>query len=169
VVREEPGEIIEERVGHGLEAHKPAFVLLGDTGRKRTEPLVFPEDVVAALGAVSDPQPSLARQTDEPAVTEERPEDHLELDGIRWDPLERDARMLDHTDEFDRGLRSPRAYFENRRRFPMSESVGSNRFTRSLNGKSDGETASLAAARNGWGDTHSFGIHVRRNGSLGST
>jgi hypothetical protein len=54
---------------------------------------------------VSDAQRSLARQTDEPSVAEQRAQDHLELHGVRWDPMERDTRMLDHTDEFDRRLR----------------------------------------------------------------
>jgi len=172
-VREEAGEIVEERVDHRLEADQPSSVVFGKASWKRTEALVLPQEVVAALGAVSDSQPSLARQADEPPVAKQRAKDHLELDGVRWDPMKRAAGMLDHTDEFDRGLRLPRrggpSYFEKRRRFPMSESVGSNRFTRSLKGKSDEETASLAPARTGCGDTHSFGIHVRSKGSLGRT
>jgi hypothetical protein len=169
-VREEAGEIIEEWVRHGLKAREPAVVLLGNPRGIGTEPLVLPQDVVAALGAVSDPEAALPRQSHEPAVAQERPQHHLELDGVRRDPMKRGAGMLDHTDDFDRGLRCrDPAYFEKRRRFPISESVGSNRFTRCLNGKSDGETVSFATARTGWGETHSFGIHVRPNGSLGST
>ena len=171
-VAEEAGEIVEERMAHGLEADEAAFVILRCVRRKRTEPVVLPQDVVAALGPVSDPQPPLARQTDKPTVAKQRAKDHLELQGVRRDPMQRGAGMFAHTDEFDRRLRpqAPAAlYFENRRRFPMSESVASNRFTRCLKGKSDGETAIFATARMGCRETHSFGIQVRANGSLGST
>jgi hypothetical protein len=80
--------------------------------------------------------------------------------------------MLDHRDEFDRPLRSPacaEVYLEKRRRFPMRESFASNCFTRNLKGKSEGETRSFATARTGRGETHSFGIQVLANGSLGNT
>jgi hypothetical protein len=169
-VREDAGEIVEEGVGHSLKTHEVALVLLGDARGKGTESLVLPQDVVAAFGAVSDPEAALPGQAHEPAVAKERAQDHLELDGVRRDPMKRGAGMLDHTDDFDRGLRSPRpAYLEKRRRFAISESVGSNRFTRCLNGKSDGETVSFATARTGWGEIHSFGIHVGPNGCLGRT
>ena len=107
--RKDAGEIVEERVDHGLEAHQPSSAVFGNAGWKRTEALVFPEDVIEPLGAVGDPEASLARQADEPAIAKQRAEDHLELDGVRWDPMKRGAGMLDHTDEFDRGLRSPKA------------------------------------------------------------
>ena len=110
-VREEAGEIVEERVDHRLEAHQPASAVLGNASRKRTEALVLPEDVVPPLSAVSDSQPALARQTNELPVAKQRAEDHLELDGVRWDPMKRGAGMLDHTDEFDRGLRWPKGCF----------------------------------------------------------
>jgi len=104
-VAEEPREIVEERMAHGLEADEPALVFPRRFRRKRTEPLVLPQNVVAATRTVGDPQGSLARQTDELSVAEEPAQDHLELHGVRRDPMERDARMLDHTDEFDRRLR----------------------------------------------------------------
>src|SRR5687768_8467098 len=91
---------------HGLEPNEPARVLLGRRGRERAEALVLPEDVFATIGAVRYAEPPLARDPNEPAVAKQRAEDHLELDRIGRDPLKRGLGMFDHTDEFDRALRS---------------------------------------------------------------
>jgi hypothetical protein len=104
-VGEDASQIVEERMGHGLEADDPGGVLLGCGGGKRPEPLVFPKDVFATFGAVGDSQAALARDPDEPAVTEKRAEDHLELDRVGRDPMKRGAGMFDHTDDFGRALR----------------------------------------------------------------
>jgi hypothetical protein len=169
-IREEAREIVEERMAHGLEPDEAAFIVRRRLRHEVTKALVLPNNVVAPLGAVSDPQASVVGQAGQAAVAEHRAEDHLELDRIGRQPTESRMGMFDHTDDVDRRLRlSGRRYLEKRRRFPMSESVLSNRFTRSLNGKSDGETESLPTARTGCRDTHSFGIHVRANGSLGNT
>ena len=81
-VTEQAGKIVEERVAYGLEAEKACLVLPRSLSWKRTEPVVLPENVVAALDAVSDPQPPLPRATDELTVAQQRPEDHLELDRV---------------------------------------------------------------------------------------
>jgi len=72
---------------------------------KRTEPIVLPYDVLATLRPVSDPQPALARQTDETAIAEQRAEDDLELHRVGRDPADSDPGMFDHALEFDRRLR----------------------------------------------------------------
>lgn len=70
-VGEHTREVIEERMDHRLKADEAARVLLGRVGRKRTEPPVLPEDVVAALGAVSDPEAPLLGYADEPAIAKQ--------------------------------------------------------------------------------------------------
>src|SRR5437016_1661889 len=89
----------------GLEPDEVPSARLRCRDRKRSEAVVFPHDVLAALDPVSDPQAALSRQTDELPVTEQRTEDHLKLQGVRRDPGDRDLGMLDHTHEFDRRLR----------------------------------------------------------------
>src|SRR2546422_579944 len=82
--REDPGQVVEQRVRDRLELGKPVAQLWRVRG-ERSEPVVLPADVVAALTAMRDPQPALTWQTDEPAVSEQRAEDDLELDRVRWD------------------------------------------------------------------------------------
>lgn len=103
--REEASEIVKERMDDGLEADEAALVVLRRLGRKRTEAVVFPKDVVAAFGAMSDPQPSLAWDPDQPTVAKQRAKDHLELERIGREPAQGGAGMFDHTDDFDQRLR----------------------------------------------------------------
>ena len=107
-VAEETRQIVEQRMDDCLKPDEAAFVFLGSLRRKGAEALVLPEDVVPAAPWMSDPQPSLARHTNQLSVAEQRAEDHLELHGVWRDAVEGDARMLDHIDEFDRRLRPPR-------------------------------------------------------------
>ena len=82
--REDPREVVEQRMRDRLELGKPVAQPWRVRG-KRSEPVVLPADVVAAATAMRDPQPALTWQTDEPAVSEQRPEDDLELDRVGWD------------------------------------------------------------------------------------
>src|SRR4029077_7912371 len=92
---------------HGPEASGAAFIAPRSLGSKGTEPLVFPQDVIAPLDAVCDPQPSLAGQANQAAVSQKRAEDLLELDWVRRQPAERRGGTFDHTDQFDHRLRRP--------------------------------------------------------------
>src|SRR5438046_8113038 len=89
----------------GLEPDEVPSARLRCRDRKRSEAVVFPHDVLAALDPVSDAPAALSWQTDELPVTEQGTEDHLKLQGVRRDPGDRDLGMLDHTHEFDRRLR----------------------------------------------------------------
>ena len=102
---EDRGKIVEERMDHRLEADEAGRVFLGRIGRKRTEPLVLPEHVVAALGPMSYPEAALSGYANKTTVAKERPEDDLELDRVGRNAMQRGARMFDHKSDFDRGLR----------------------------------------------------------------
>jgi hypothetical protein len=106
--REQAREIIEKRMRHGLEADEAGVVFPRGLAGERAEPLVLPEDVIAPRGAMRNPEPPLAGQTDQPTVAEHRAEDHLELNGVRRKTAECRAGVFDHTDDFDRRLRPVR-------------------------------------------------------------
>jgi len=106
--REDSRQVVEERVCDGLELGEPVALFRCVRG-ERAEPVVLPTDVVAASVAVCDPQPTLPRQPDQPAVSEQRSEDDLELDRVRWDAAEREPGMLDHANECGQRLRPPKS------------------------------------------------------------
>src|SRR5439155_13957411 len=107
-VREEARQVVEDRVARRLESDEAPFTRLRSGSRESAEAVVLPHDIGMALDPMSDPQPALARETDELPVTEQRAEHHLELHRVRWDPTNRDLGMFDHADEFDRRLRGLR-------------------------------------------------------------
>src|SRR5207245_9737089 len=74
---EERREVLEDRVRDGLERQAPAGVTRRVAG-ERAESLVFPANVVRALRLMRDAQSALAFRAAEPAVADERTEDHLE-------------------------------------------------------------------------------------------
>src|SRR5437868_6556103 len=107
-VREEARQVVEDRLARRLESNEAPFARCRSTCRERSQTVVLPHDIGMALDPVSDPQPTLARETDELPVTEQRAEHHLELHRVRRDPTNRDLGMFDHADEFDRRLRGSR-------------------------------------------------------------
>src|SRR2546428_11063880 len=79
---EERREVLEDGVRDGLERQVPTGVTRRVAG-ERAESLVFPANVVRALRLVRDAQSAPALRADEPALAQERAEDHLELDRVR--------------------------------------------------------------------------------------
>ena len=62
---------------------EPAIAIRWGLIRERAQTVVLPPDVGRAIAAMRDPEPAIERTTDDPAIAEERAEDHLELNGVR--------------------------------------------------------------------------------------
>ena len=98
------GEVVEERVRDGREG-EPAIALRWGLRCKRAKTVVLPPDVGRSLRAVRDPQGAFERSADDPGITQDRTEDHLELHRVRCQPAERHVRISSHTLLIGPGLR----------------------------------------------------------------
>ncbi len=95
-IGEEAREVVEEGMTHRFEPEEVTVGCGRRAGRERAEPLVLPDDVVASLRPMGDAKPPVARESDQASITEQRTEDHLELDGVRREPPECRTGMFDH-------------------------------------------------------------------------